>query len=357
MPAATKVSWARLKVGAMALASLAVIALVIVLITGSHPLFESRSVVYTFMNDATALTTGSPVTLNGVTIGEVTDVALSGSYNPQRVVKITMKIDNAYLRAIPVDSMTELSSANLLGAKFVNINKGQSHQTIQADATLPSLNTQGFEDLVKQGYGVLNSLQMTVNKVNDIVDVVQSGKGSIGKLLVDETLYNHLLDIVNEVQQIAKALNSTQGTLGKLVYDHDVYDQVHGSLARIDSILAGLQQGEGTAGKLLKDDALYSQIRDSVQQVHQLLDDLNAGKGTAGKLLKSDELANQLSATISRIDVMLDKVNAGQGTIGQLLVNQQLYDNLNGATREMHLLMKDFRANPKKFLRIKLSIF
>ncbi len=50
-------------------------------------------------------------------------------------------------------------------------------------------------------------------------------------------------------------------------------------------------------------------------------------------------------------------MNAGQGTIGQLLVNPQLYDNLNGSTREMHGLMKDFRANPKKFLRIKLRLF
>ena len=60
---------------------------------------------------------------------------------------------------------------------------------------------------------------------------------------------------------------------------------------------------------------------------------------------------------MNRIDVILDKVNAGQGTIGQLLVNQQLYDNLNGTAQEMHGLMKDFRSNPKKFLRIKLSLF
>jgi phospholipid/cholesterol/gamma-HCH transport system substrate-binding protein len=46
---------------------------------------------------------------------------------------------------------------------------------------------------------------------------------------------------------------------------------------------------------------------------------------------------------------VIDKVNSGQGTIGQLLVNQQLYDNLNGATREMHLLMQDFRAIPRSF--------
>ena len=52
--------------------------------------------------------------------------------------------------------------------------------------------------------------------------------------------------------------------------------------------------------------------------------------------------------TITKIDSVIDKVNSGQGTIGQLLVNQQLYDNLNGATRQMHLLMQDFRANPEE---------
>ena len=87
------------------------------------------------------------------------------------------------------------------------------------------------------------------------------------------------------------------------------------------------------------------------------LDDVNAGKGTVGKLLKSDELANQLKTTIGRIDLILDKINSGQGTIGQLLVNSTLYDNLSGATRELHALMKDFRANPKKFLTIQLKLW
>ena len=46
-----------------------------------------------------------------------------------------------------------------------------------------------------------------------------------------------------------------------------------------------------------------------------------------------------------------------QGTLGQLLVNPQLYDSLNGATREFQSLAKDMRANPKKFLTIRLSLF
>ena len=78
---------------------------------------------------------------------------------------------------------------------------------------------------------------------------------------------------------------------------------------------------------------------------------------TAGKLLSSDELHNQLQATMGRLDTLLDKINNGQGTIGQLLVNPSLYQNLDSTTREVNGLMKDFRANPKKFLRIKLGLF
>jgi phospholipid/cholesterol/gamma-HCH transport system substrate-binding protein len=54
---------------------------------------------------------------------------------------------------------------------------------------------------------------------------------------------------------------------------------------------------------------------------------------------------------------MIDKINSGQGTVGQLLVNPQLYDTLNGATGEMQQLIKDIRANPKKFLRFILALF
>ena len=60
---------------------------------------------------------------------------------------------------------------------------------------------------------------------------------------------------------------------------------------------------------------------------------------------------------MGKVDLLLDKINAGQGTIGQLLVNPQLYDSVNGATRELNGLLKDFRANPKKFLYIKLGLF
>ena len=58
---------------------------------------------------------------------------------------------------------------------------------------------------------------------------------------------------------------------------------------------------------------------------------------------------------MANLNGSIDKLNSGQGTLGQLLVNPQLYESLNGATRETQALVKDIRANPKKFLRIKLA--
>ncbi len=352
-----RATWARLKVGILAIFAMTILAVLIFLITGQTNIFESQVVIYTYMADAAALTNGAPVNLDGIPIGKVKTIRLSGSKDPMRLVRIDMQVPQSQLKNIPSDSLASISSANVLGTKYINIKSGKGTTTIAADQELPSVNTGEIQDLVQQGFGVMNSLQDTVQRVDKIVGLVEDGKGSIGKLLVDETLYNHLLQIVDGAKQLVDAVNGDKGTIGLLLNNRELYDNFRATLGRVDTMLQQLQDGQGTVGKLLKDPALYNQLQDTVKGLQKIIDDLNAGKGTAGQILKSDELSNQLKGTISKIDSVIDKVNSGQGTIGQLLVNQQLYDNLNGATREMHLLMKDFRANPKKFLRIKLSIF
>lgn len=360
----TKAKWARLKAGILAIVAMAILAILIFLITGQTNIFESNALVYTYMADAAALARGAPVNLNGIPVGKVKDIKLSGSKDPQRLVRIEMEVPEHELRNIPIDSISQISAANVLGTKYINIKSGKSDTAVRAGQEIPSINTSEIQDLVQQGFGVLNSLEATVQQVNKtlervdkIVSLVESGQGSIGKLLVDDTLYNHFLAIVDEVKQLADVLNSDKGTLGKLLYDRDLYDDLRKTMTRVDTVVQGLQDGQGTAGKFLKDPALYNELQKTLADFHQIITDLNDGKGTAGKLLKSEELHKQLSDSLAKIDLMIDKVNSGQGTLGQLLVNPQLYDNLSGATREMHLLMQDFRANPKKFLRIKLAIF
>jgi phospholipid/cholesterol/gamma-HCH transport system substrate-binding protein len=364
MPQQSKATWAQLRVGVMAIVSLGILGYLIFLLSSGHGLFKGKSNIYTFLGDSSDLAEGAPVRLNGIIIGKVSGVKLSGANDARRVIRIDMEIEDEFLRAVPVDSLAKIAAGNLLGAKYININKGKAQETIKGGAELQSGDTAELEDLFQQGNTTLAALQETIRKIDGIIDAVQVGHGTIGKLLVDETLYNRFLSIVNEAQKLIVTLNSGEGTLPQLLNDKKMYDDLRNTVAKINTLMDGLQQGQGTIGKFLKDPAVYDEtretiadVRKTIAQFNQLVGDLNAGKGTAGKLLKSDELHDQLKNSMARLDTLLDKINSGQGTIGQLLVNPSLYESLDGTTRELHGLLKDFRSNPKKFLRIKLAIF
>jgi phospholipid/cholesterol/gamma-HCH transport system substrate-binding protein len=348
----------------MTIVALGILAYLTVLLSGSHGFFKTKSSLFTYMGDSSDLAAGAPVRLNGIVIGEVRKVALSGSNEPGRVVKIDLEVDDGYMRAIPVDSQAKMASGNLLGTKYININKGRSTETVKPGAELRSSSTAALEDVFQQGDTALAALEAILKKVDTLLDQVQSGQGTIGKFLVDPALYDKAEGAVNEAQKLLGTLNSNQGSLGKFIHDDDLYNDLRGSVARINTLMDGLQKGEGSAGKFLKDPALYddfrkatADLRKTIGEANTMLADINAGKGSVGKLLKSDELHDQIKATMARLDTLLDKMNNGNGTIAQLLNNPSLYESIDGTTRELHALLKDFRANPKKFLHIKLGLF
>jgi len=357
----TKRRWAQLRVGLLAISALAVLAFLIFLMTSSKGFFTTRSELYTYLGDSAAIAQGAPVRVNGITAGKVASVALSGSNEPNRIVKITLQVNNDFLPAIPSDSQAGIAAENLLGTKYINIKKGRSQMPLKAGDEIKSVDTREFDDVVQQGYSALSSLDSIFKKLDGILDAVQVGKGTIGKLLADQELYNRMVALADESKKLVTSLNSTlnsdTSTLGRLTHDDALYNDVRGTLTRVNTLVDGLQQGEGTMGKLLKDPALYNDTRSTIGDVRQVLASINQGQGTVGKLLKSDDLHNQLQGTMGRLDALLDKINSGQGTIGQLLVNPALYQTLDSTTREINGLMKDFRTNPKKFLRIKLAIF
>jgi phospholipid/cholesterol/gamma-HCH transport system substrate-binding protein len=357
MPAKEKVSFAQLKVGILSIVALACIVLIVFLLTGNASWFKKQVNLHMYTSDAAGLTPGAPVRINGIQAGTVKRVELSGETNPQRVIRVDFVVEQNMQKQIPSDSIASVASDNLLGStKFLQINKGTRPDIIQSGATVKSADTRQFDALIQQGYNVLDSLQLILGKVQDIVAAVEVGKGTIGKLLVDETLYNSLQATVGQVQLLATTLNSKKG-IGRIINDEALYDQVQNVINRFDQITADLQAGKGTAGMLLKDPKIANDLDSSLNQINVMLNRINNGQGTVGKLLNDPKIANQLSEAMTKLNVTLDKVNSGQGTIGQMLVNPQLYESANGTTRELHDLLRDFRANPKKFLTIKLKLF
>ena len=352
-----KIRWAQLKVGLLALAGFIIVAVLIFLLTSSRGLFQTFSPLRTYMEDAGGIADGSLVRLNGITVGYLDQLQLTNSHEAKRTVEFDMMVKDKYFHDIPVDSLVGISAANLLGDKFLNITKGRSAQTVHPNAELLSAQTQDIPELMASMANLLQSFQGIINRVDNLLAGVEQGKGNIGKLLKDEQLYDRLNGIASEGQKLLADIRTGHGTFSKLIYDDSLYNEVQAPLKRIDAMLADLQAGRGSAGKLLKDPVLYDELHQTVTEIRGLVAGINAGKGTAGKLLKDEQLYGRVNELLARLTTTVDKINGGQGTLGQLIANPALYDSLTGATREFQSLAKDMRANPKKFLTIRLTLF
>jgi phospholipid/cholesterol/gamma-HCH transport system substrate-binding protein len=362
MPVSSKAKWSQLRVGLMAAFALAVLGFLVFLLAGTNSIFKSTSNIYTYFDDSAAIAVAAPVTLNGITVGKVTKVDLSGLNQPGKIIKVTMQVEDDYLKAIPSDSVAVITAGNLLGAKYINIKKGRGQQMIAKGGELPSQNLTTIDDFVQQGNTALSALQQIVTKAGAIVDDVQSGKGTIGMLLEDPTIANRATSAITEMDRLVKTLNaaanSDNNTLGRLINDKAaLYEDLRTSVAKINKLVDDIDRGDGTVGKLVKDPKLYDDSLKTIADLRKILTDINEGKGTVGKILKTDELNDEIKGTIGRLDTILDKINKGEGTLGQLLTNPALYETLDGTTREVRALLKDFRANPKKFLTIQLKLF
>jgi phospholipid/cholesterol/gamma-HCH transport system substrate-binding protein len=357
MPDRSRLRWSQLKVGIVSLAAFIIVFVLVFLLTSTRGILQKNGLLRTYMDDASGIATGSVVRLNGIPVGYLDELRLTNSRIPNRTVEFDMQIQLQYFKDIPLDSVAAVAAANLLGDKFINITKGQSTQTVKPGDTLASAEVQDIPELMAQSANILKSFQTVVNRVDSLLAGVEAGKGNIGLFLKDEELYTRLTGIESEMQRLLNEIHTGNGTISKLIHSDELYQDVRAPLRRMDGILAGLQNGQGTAGKLLTDAALYEDIRTSLGEMRALVADLNAGKGTAGKLLKSDELSNRMNALLAHMDSTIDRLNSGQGTLGQLIVNPQLYTTLNSATREFSDLARDMRANPKKFLTIRLTLF
>ena len=53
---------------------------------------------------------------------------------------------------------------------------------------------------------------------------VSAGKGTLGKLVTNDEMYNRVNSVAGRVDTVLEAVQTKQGTLGKLVYDPEIHD-------------------------------------------------------------------------------------------------------------------------------------
>ena len=147
-------------------------------------------------------------------------------------------------------------------------------------------------------------LTATISNVQSITTQIAQVKGTVGKLIYDETLYNSALSSVTKLEDAAAQIKFTIGDARRII------DQVN--------------SGQGTLGKLLKDETLYRETTESMTNLKEILQKMNQGQGTVGKLLNDQEMYRNAKLSLQK----LDKATEGLEDQGPLSVMGIIVNNL-----------------------------
>jgi phospholipid/cholesterol/gamma-HCH transport system substrate-binding protein len=362
MPSQQEVRWSQLKVGVIVLVSAVILTTLLFLMTSSSGFgFGSpKLTVTTYFENSAGLKSGAPVTLEGVTIGNVKSVTVTAAPDRKLTpVMVVMKIDSKHLPGLHEDSTAALTTVGVLGDTVVDINSQVATGPPLRDGDeLKTLETPSIQDVVKASQGTIENVNVLLVKMNSVVDNLQAGKGSVGQLINNPDLYNKANATVDEFHKLTIKLNSNNNTIGKFLNDDaQMYDRLNASLGKLDSIVTDLQNGKGTAGKALKDEALYNNLNSTLAHANSLMTDIDAGKGSIGMLVKDPTFAKKLNDTLTEADSLVSNINGGKGTLGKLATDDQAYTNINKLLTESTTLVTTIRADPKKYLTIHLKIF
>lgn len=352
-----QLTWSELRVGIFVLVGLFILAIAIFYVSGGGVLGPKYRLT-TYLPEVDGLQTGAPVALDGVEVGNVETIGLT-SHPPDRDHSITLvlRIDKQYQNDIRTDSVASLVTQGLLGDRYVTVTRGLTGTPLAPGATLPGEEEAAMKQIVERGAGLMENLGTLTDDLRGIVAQIHSGNGTLGKLMNDPALYNHLNETVNKLDAMTTSIQQGQGSLGKLVASDDLYTKADSAIGKADDVLGAVRDQKGTLGKLVYDPGTYDSIKGVADKSNALLGDIRAGKGTLGKLATDDSLFVNVRDASANVRDATAKLNSSQGTAGKFFTDPQLYDNLTGVTGDMRTLISDFQKDPKKFLHIKLGIF
>jgi len=320
----------QVRVAAVVAAAMLIAITTILLLAGvTKGISFRRSVIYTYLPDATGLSTESEVRLSGLHIGTVSKVTLSGLLDQQKAVRVDLKVGEEFLRLIPVDSITSISSDTLVGPGFVSIAEGKSLRTLAHQGTLASEPVKLAQDRANQ----VQALRERLDQIDQIVQEVATPESPIGRFIVGETEYAKVLGKISSFELSVREMVSPTNTVGQAFFSDKMYKDIRRPIANLDTTLAAIRNGEGTAGQLFASDDQYNRFVRQLRDLHQALTEVAAGKGQLGGLIRDDAAHAKALVLLKSTNALLDSLTKGDGTSAQLLRDPRLYEALNGSLR------------------------
>lgn len=193
------------RLGAFIFAAFILLSSGVFLIGKRQLLFGEKRQLRAGFDTVSGLSEGAEVRMGGIRVGTVASVRLPEK--PEDKITVLMDMDANAQRLIRKDSLASIQTEGLLGNKYVKVTVGSAHAApVGEGEAIGTAETPDISDILQ--------------KTNQILDTT------------DATMKNIQAATLN-VKEITEKVNSGQGTLGRLVNNNDIYRELHATSERI----------------------------------------------------------------------------------------------------------------------------
>ncbi len=291
-------------VGVFVFLGIAILISTILTLGSQHKTFEKSITIKSFFDNVNGLQKGNNIWFSGVKIGIIRDVSLKQN----GTVEVDMSIEDKSVKYIPSDARAKLSSDGLIGNKIIEIYGGTANAAkIEQGNVLANdklLNTDQVMNTLSKNN---DNLYAITTDFKAISARIASGKGSIGKLLNDETM-------VDQLDATTTILKKASQNLEKLT-------------SNVSAYTAKLNDKGTLASDLVTDTVIFSKLKSTISQLQNVADSsqnvianlTNTGKiinnglsnknSPAGMLLNDDQSANKIKVTLQNLQSASKKLD------------------------------------------------
>ena len=298
-------------------------------------LLESNKVFYTKYADVTQLATSSPVSINGFKVGAVTKIAL----NPDNVKEMLVHFNVQGDIDIPKNAVVLMKNEGVVGGKYLDI-------SFDLACTSDCLPSGSF--IEGKNVGLIGSM-VNASEVNEYVSGISGELKKVIDELGTENSKGALNQTLRNLEKLTGNLSELSTSMNNLVNSNQ--RSLNGALANVNKITENLAANNAQISKIIA----------NLQQTTASLNSEGIPTKTAAFLEESKNTATALNKTLgqtndvmAQLKITMEQINSGDGTITKLLNDKTLYDNLEYSTKNLGLLLQDFRLNPKRYVNVSL---
>ena len=269
----------------------------------SNDVFISDRVFYAVYDDVEGVSKGTPVTISGFNVGSVQDIEF---YKNSSKLLLKFRVENDF--NFSSESVAQIYETGLIGGKALAVIPKYGNELARSGDTLQSDIAPGLTELVN-------------DRLSTLQDKIESMVVSADSVLI--------------------SLNAVLNTEAKL--------EIQSTIENFSSTVADLKTSAGTLDEIL--DNNKNQINNIISNVNQTSDEL---AGLSGSFSDLSSVISNLSESSENIDKIISEISEGEGSLNKLVFDDALINSLDAASKNINLLIKDLRLNPKRYVHFSL---